>query len=842
MAASQTICEWDATADLLLVCFAENAPPAIPLFAFAFVGRSQVFLGEVPAGAETAVLRAGEDWSVFSVGLFDDDADPLTDLNRARWRFVFDRALAYEAATEDGPQRRTALRFFRSAPAGGLEALDGPEIADGATPGAFLETLAAEHHADPAAEAFAAQATVRADVARTDAPGGASGAGRAQGPSVRAWPDPREPLDARFSWAEESYEDGDALLLPGFETSRTPMVEVDLTRFGEHAERVARSFCFLHAPLTADGYGRGWETARGEIEESDGRILLRQIWAAAQHRDLIGVARRNGLPLRPVGPLRGLGDAPYETDAPIGALYLGETLRPEPNIHSTETLGDQIAEALAHAQAAAHGFDEAEAAAAFGLGWAQAATEAPGGGRFDLGGSAQAAPATVQAFLDLARAARLADGAARQALERMVGVAFDFETFRQDADLIWALLSFDDLAAATLESFADPRRGKGAAPRRMARALLGKDGEAVWDDLKPAEAPHAWRLLRHGVDLRKMRAKQFAIEPGLPAPAIVTAALNAGEQDEADVARARRVMRDLGRDFEAADTPASLSEAVRQAETVREARAALAEEAAILHRAFRAAELPEPPSEQALWDQLAAPLSPARRGLQLAELAGENEALREALTGLRILSPRIAAQRLLESDRRAEETLVDFLAKLSTALGLPRTADRSAMRREIAALRALSARGAGPDRAPPRWRGDWALEKQAQLQEGLRQQMEEAEHALAVAHGGDASKAPAEARDWLAAAGAGQDWIVARKLWRALREELDKRTHGPAEKGERRRSLALAAPPDSQSWRAREAAQLKRRMTAPVSAWPAIALAAEPLITGGASGAGPARG
>ena len=101
------------------------------------------------------------------------------------------------------------------ATASGLEALAGPEIADGATAGAYLETLASEHHSDPAAEPFAAQAIVRA---RTDD-------GMAQGPAAIAYPDPAEPLEVHFGWAEESYEaDADILLLRGFETSRARLI------------------------------------------------------------------------------------------------------------------------------------------------------------------------------------------------------------------------------------------------------------------------------------------------------------------------------------------------------------------------------------------------------------------------------------------------------------------------------------------------------------------------------------------------------------------------------------------------------------------------------------------
>ncbi|MEL6278818.1 MAG: hypothetical protein AAFR28_08050 [Pseudomonadota bacterium] len=816
----RTQCEWDSEAALLSIVFASNDVPTAPLFAIAFIGRSRVFLGEIPAHCGYGVFRAEADWTRFTLALFEEDAEPLTESRRARWRFSFDRSLAYDPAREEGPDWRTTLRFLRPAPladatASGLEALAGPEIADGATAGAYLETLASEHHSDPAAEPFAAQAIVRA---RTDD-------GMAQGPAAIAYPDPAEPLEVHFGWAEESYEaDADILLLRGFETSRAPMVDIDLTRFSEHAERVAQSFVFLHAPLTGDGYSQDWALARGEVlaDQAAGRRVLRHIWSEAQHRDLIGVARKNSLPLRAGGALRGLGDRDYPPTQSIGALYLGETLRPEPNEQSTETLAAQVAQALTHAAAAAHGFDEAEAATAFGMTWAQRAASAPElGAPLDLGGSATAAPGTVELFLALSREAIRATGATQQALGRLVGTPFDFETFKRDADLIWALLRFPDLAVNVLETFADERLRQGPAPRRLAGAMF--DVEAWWDGLAIAEAPPAWRLLRSGVDLRRLRDKQFVLEAGLPAPEIVNAALAAGAEESADLDRARRVLSDLGKEFAAEGSADTLSEAVRRAQAIDDARQALDAEAEALRAAFQAADLPNIPTNQELWDKMARPFSPPARGDALAALASQNRALRDVLEALRIRSVRSAAQRLLSAENLASEKLEPFLGGLSAALHLPKALDRIAMRHEIAALEDFAAL----KKTPPAWRSAWARETFDAAKMASHGRLEEAREVLSAAYPEGAGDTPREALEWIAVVQSHRDWIATRELWRRLRRSLDMITHNwsPGDP-----SPPLAERPVSLSWRAQEAARLKRRMTAPIEQWHNIAEQAEPLL------------
>ena len=105
--------------------------------------------------------------------------------------------------------------------------------------------------------------------------------------------------------------------------------------------------------------------------------------------------------------------------------------------------------------------------------------------------------------------------------------------------------------------------------------------------------------------------------------------------------------------------------------------------------------------------------------------------------------------------------------------------------------------------------------------------LEEARDLRSAAYPEGAGETPREALEWIAAVQSHRDWIATRELWRRLRRSLDMITHNwsPGDP-----SPPLAERPASLSWRAQEAARLKRRMTAPIEQWHNIAEQAEPLL------------
>lgn len=566
------ICDWDAGAGLAVLRL-PDAPRAAPLLAVirervARPGqpleeaRWQRRLARPIAPEESlALLRAPAlgrrvGAAAFELLLFpyadrggaqgETRADAV-DLDRpetARHRFVFRSDLIYAPDAPENPGRRTRLRYFwPTGRPGDLAEAAGPSLPEGARPGAVLSRVWEEHRAAGRGP-FAASASV------SD--------GRARGPTVRALPDEAAPIEAEFGWFEEQFADAFAAAgrpaPEGFESSRFPMVDIDLTAYGPAAEAASQAIWFLHAPLGPEGYdGDDLRLSLGVLDQIEDRLVLRHAWPDAAHRDLIGVWARLGRPLKTVGmlPIEGRAGAvgpalaafgretravePAEDAAafdgadPLGvdadavlALYLGELARdafavtdlglapgaPEIQAQLAEARAEVAARLAQAVEAGGRVSREADRGAArLGLDWAEAAIEGfgraardagpppePGAAAAALDGARWAAPETVAAFLELRDLASELEGPSRRAMDALDIDLTAFSRFRDHADAALALAADPTLAAVAAGARQPIRAELPTLALRLADAVFNQDVASWWEGFEKRPDAHGAEL------------------------------------------------------------------------------------------------------------------------------------------------------------------------------------------------------------------------------------------------------------------------------------------------------------------------------------------------------------
>ncbi|MEO1328303.1 MAG: hypothetical protein AAFW46_01440 [Pseudomonadota bacterium] len=595
----------------------------------------------------------------FELLLFPEDSDGFDRADFARFRFLFRSDLLYDPTAPEGPGRRTRLRFFwPTGTPGRLGGAPGPTLPEGARPGVVLSQLALEHEASGGG-AFAASASV------SD--------GRARGPTVRALPDESAPLPVEFGWLEEHFADALAAAgrpaPEGFESSRFPIAEIDLSAYGAAAPAAAAAVWFLHAPLGPEGYdARDLRLVSAAPEQVEDRILLRCAWPDAAHRDLIGVWARLGRPLKPTGLLPIVrSEAGSDDDAaperaairarsasdPLGgpdadaalALYLGEIARDafavtDPGLAPGDVdLRAELAAARREveerlAQAAEEGgrrSREADRGAGrLGLGWAEQALR--GVDRRSLGGDGapepaldgarRAAPESIAAFLDIRAFCRAArdgeDGPARRALAALDLGLEDFESVREQGDAALAILADPPLAAALSRARQPIRTGLGPLTLRLADALFNQDVAAWWEKIEqsPDDAARQlglWRMLAAGADLAIVRRSRldFGAEP--PSVEAIAAGVRAAAA-QADRALAAKVAADLDdpairRDAEHLRAPETLDQAAAAARALEAAEAAVRHDLERYAAACAAARAPGPDPFETVWSDAARQIS-----------------------------------------------------------------------------------------------------------------------------------------------------------------------------------------------------------------------------------------
>ncbi|MEO1276234.1 MAG: hypothetical protein AAFV96_12890, partial [Pseudomonadota bacterium] len=496
--------------------------------------------------------------------------------------------------------------------------------------------------------------------------------GIAQGPTVRAYPDRGPRLVVSFGWGEETVDDvwggesnaHELLVLPGFERSRVPMAEIDITDSSQIAAHLHAAIGFFHVPLGQEGYSAPplIERAMEPEQTADGRLVLRHYWQDAQHRDLIGIVCQGPHRLLPDGALWAASQEAFGEGAmasalaplirgnealgsSVTALYLGETLYPVGAISSEP--GSQAADLAARRRAAIEEtraqtlqLDEDEAAEAYGLGWA---LPVAGDALLDGARNIEVSPAGVVAFLELRQ--KLAEVPSAATALALLGARLDsFVDFARHAPVIHAVLADETVAAAVRHWTARPlhlRGEPGSAagdeplPALVAAAFSDLTGRWVRRRESAAQQWALWRLFGRRADLELLRQERLIIDDAVPEIEDVGAVLEAvakpedrraaaaiseemrgsgsqsesrrsGERSSADGGDAGATIARLFPGSDGGSHRLSLSDAAAHAQQIRAAREVVAKDLALLRRCFSEAQLPAPASADEVWRRAAA--------------------------------------------------------------------------------------------------------------------------------------------------------------------------------------------------------------------------------------------
>lgn len=603
-------CAWDATHNVVVLHRPQSAAASEGNLRLAIAyagGDDQYFAGFFPAGWRHWVVQApaGGD---FRLSFYAGDAapSPLGDTPEPVQEVLFERDLTLPPGQPVPHGRRLCGRLYGPRAAVRRVGMSRPfVVATGHTLESFLEKGGLR-------PPFDLGITVAA--CRGGAMGPASHPFRERELAipvcVRRAAD-REPLppDAVHLMGFEEFKPADDI--ETFKGLMFPVVEVDLTAFGEAAEDVRLGLTFFHRPFLGDG-DQEVRRVHGEslrVVERDGRRLVQWPCRDACHRDVLGVHFAGGHPLA----ARTVDDDPsclLRDPVPPGTCFavwfLGNRCMTVPSLCGGAGIGGEVTVDRAEVEVARFcswiggevTVDQAEAEVARFCSWIGADERLHSQGA--LSGAQQAEACTLFAYVELLGEAQAPMQGPVAALLRPLGLGLQsFTEFVRRPDVAFAVVGIPEL-----RSRLDAAGGRLRAPQEtagislvafLAAALEGGDGAlAAWVDAYPGAQPLLWRLVLAGVPLSRLMASGLTPDGLVAEPQRLAANLDLALNPEERRAAAA-VIEDLGQDpAPLAEAPRHLSDVEPLCRLMGRAEVGLADDLARATRMLAEAGLPAP--------------------------------------------------------------------------------------------------------------------------------------------------------------------------------------------------------------------------------------------------------